>query len=164
MNRLKKIHELTNDDVSEISDSARKRAVHLCDPDETLRRIESNYQLEIPRSKWLQTDIDDAPKPLVSVVIPFYNQVATVSETIDSVQASDYQQLEIIVVNDGSDHPQAMGLLDEVQQQDNVRCLHQENKGLSGARNLGFQEARGDFVLPLDSDDTIQPRLYFKGG
>lgn len=93
---------------------------------------------------------------LISVVIPCYNPAPFLHETLASVRAQTYQPVEIIIVNDGSDQPEARALLQSVAPTV-TRYIEQENRGLGGARNTGFRAARGDYVLPLDADDRIAP-------
>ncbi|WP_051940202.1 glycosyltransferase family 2 protein [Stenoxybacter acetivorans] len=98
--------------------------------------------------------------PLVSVIIPFYNNEATLAETLHSALNSTYQQLEIIVIDDGSKQsPQA--IIDRINSP-KIRLLSQVNRGLAGARNAGVQIARGEFLLFLDSDDLIEPTYISK--
>jgi len=91
----------------------------------------------------------------VSVVIPCYNAHAFLERAIESVRAQTFNNLEILVVDDGSDAPETKALLSRLP--NDVRVIRQENKGLAGARNTGFNEARGEYVLPLDADDWIDP-------
>lgn len=92
----------------------------------------------------------------VSVIIPCYNQGQYVMETLDSVLNQTYQNLEVIIVNDGSDDQQTTSILDQIDRK-NVQVLHTDNQGLAAARNNGIQVAQGQIVLPLDSDDLIAP-------
>jgi glycosyltransferase involved in cell wall biosynthesis len=93
-------------------------------------------------------------KPLVSVIVPAYNRAHTVSETIDSVLQQTYPNVEVIVVDDGSkDNTQeilrAYGA--------RIRNIRQDNAGQMVARNRGIQEARGEIITFLDSDDLWLP-------
>lgn len=92
--------------------------------------------------------------PQVSVIIPAYNQAQFLASAIRSVLAQTYQNLEIIIVDDGSTDDTA-----EISQQfgNVVRYFCQENQGLAGARNTGIREARGKYVALLDSDDQWLP-------
>lgn len=90
----------------------------------------------------------------VSVIIPCYNQGGYLSEAIRSVQQQTFQDIEIIVVDDGSDDDQTLEILGE-DFGPNTRILRIENRGLSAARNYGISEARGTYILPLDADDMI---------
>ena len=98
--------------------------------------------------------------PTVSVVLPCFNAHEHLKQSIDSVSIQTYRDLEIIVVDDGSDNPDTIAFLDAMG--DDVRLVRQRNLGLSGARNTGFREARGKYVLPLDCDDWIEPEFISK--
>ncbi len=99
-------------------------------------------------------------RPTVSVVLPCFNAHAYLTQAVDSVRKQTFRDLEIIIVNDGSTDPQTLSLLDSFP--DGIRVIHQENRGLSGARNRGFEEARGRYVLPLDCDDWLDPTYVEK--
>lgn len=95
----------------------------------------------------------------VSVIIPAYNAEAFISQTIESVLAQTYQQLEIIVVDDGSTD----GTCRILQRYgDCIRFLHQENKGVSEARNAGVAIATGEYIALLDHDDLWLPEKLDK--
>lgn len=87
---------------------------------------------------------------LVSVIIPAYNQSKYIRETIDSVLKQTYNNVEIIVVNDGSTDD-TLKILQEYGNK--IKIINQKNKGLAGARNSGIREAKGDYLAFLDSDD-----------
>ncbi|MGZ8215953.1 glycosyltransferase family 2 protein [Methylomagnum sp.] len=90
-------------------------------------------------------------RPLVSVVIPAYNNELHIGEAIDSVLAQDYEPIEIIVVDDGSTD----GTPDVVSAYGKrVISLRQENQGSAVARNLGVKSANGQYIAFLDADDT----------
>ena len=97
-----------------------------------------------------------AAPELVSVVIPCYNPAPFLRETLASIAAQTHPRIEVIVVNDGSTNPESIALLKEISTQVDV-YLEQPNKGLAAARNTGFREAHGNFILPLDADDLIEP-------
>ena len=93
--------------------------------------------------------------PTVSVIIPAFNKGATIAAAIESVRRQTFLDFEIIVVDDGSTDD----TLKKVQGLGpGVRLLHQNRSGVSAARNLGIQEARGEFVAFLDGDDLWLPR------
>jgi glycosyltransferase involved in cell wall biosynthesis len=100
--------------------------------------------------------------PIVSIVIPCYNQGTYLKETLDSLAAVDKDQVETIIVNDGSTDKYTNDYLRELSSQ-GYRVVFQENKGLGGARNRGIKEARGKYILPLDADNTIFPGYISKG-
>lgn len=92
-----------------------------------------------------------------SIIIPIYNVEKYLNECIDSVLIQDFRNYEIILVNDGS--PDNCGeICDEyANKYPQVKVIHKENGGLSDARNFGIKEAKGDYLIFLDSDD------YWKG-
>jgi glycosyltransferase involved in cell wall biosynthesis len=93
-------------------------------------------------------------QPLVSVILPTYNRAWILGEAIESVLAQDYPRMELIVVDDGStdDTPDLLAAYG-----DRLRCICQDNSGVSAARNAGIRTARGDLIALLDSDDTWLP-------
>lgn len=94
----------------------------------------------------------DAPRPLISVVIPCYNHAGFLAEALATVIARDFP-LEIIVVDDGSIDDSAA----VARQFAGVKLIRQENRGLAGARNRGLAECTGPFVIFLDADDRFLP-------
>lgn len=98
----------------------------------------------------------------ISVIVPVYNVAAYLPQCLDSILAQTLQETEIIVVDDGStdNSPQ---ICDEYAAKDKRICvIHQENKGLSGARNKGMAVACGKYVAFVDSDDWIEPTMLQK--
>ena len=91
---------------------------------------------------------------LVSVVIPTHNRERYLRAAIESVLAQDYAPVELIVVDDGSTDATA-AMLDGMGA--TVRCIHQANQGIAGARNAGIAVARGSFLAFLDDDDLWLP-------
>lgn len=94
----------------------------------------------------------------VSVVIPCYNQAHFLNDSIESVLAQTYKDVEIIVVNDGSPDNTS----EIAKKYPTVRLIEQKNKGLSGARNAGIKVAKGGWILTLDADDKIHPQFLEK--
>ena len=99
---------------------------------------------------------------LVSVIIPCYNCESFIHETIDSVLKSSYTNLEIILVNDGSEDNTANIIEILALEYESIFCFHIENSGPSVARNLAIKSAKGEIILPLDSDDKIDSEYIFK--
>lgn len=95
---------------------------------------------------------------LLSVIIPVYNVVGTLRRCVDSVMAQDVDDMEIIIVDDGSTDGSAV-ICDEYKSPRTI-VVHQSNAGLSEARNVGIRLARGEFVTFVDSDDYIEPDSY----
>ncbi len=88
---------------------------------------------------------------MFSVVIPLYNKELSISNTIQSVLDQTFQDFEIVIVNDGSTD----NSVKEVEKIDDkrIRLIHQENQGVSAARNKGIKEARYEWIAFLDADD-----------
>lgn len=93
--------------------------------------------------------------PLVSVVIPVYKTEKYVIKSVNSILSQTYKNLEVILVDDGS--PDACPVIcDELRKTDDrISVIHKENGGLSSARNAGIDKANGEYILFLDSDDTL---------
>ena len=92
--------------------------------------------------------------PAISVVIPTFNRAHVLERAIDSVLMQDFRDFELIIVDDGS-RDCTKELLETVanREGERVRCLFQENRGVSSARNLGIRASLGEWVAFLDSDD-----------
>lgn len=102
------------------------------------------------------------PLPLVSVIIPAYNAEQFVERTLSSVLNQTYQNLEVIVVNDGS-HDRTAEIVSEMAHRDErIILLQQPNSGVAAARNLGIQHSRGEFIAPIDADDIWHPENIAK--
>ncbi|MBP7151780.1 MAG: glycosyltransferase [Paludibacteraceae bacterium] len=100
--------------------------------------------------------------PLVSVIIPVYNMEAFLAEAIDSVLASTYPNFEIVIIDDGSTDQSPVIAETYSAKDQRIRFYRQPNRGVSAARNLGLEEARGEFVLPVDADNKISPDFIEK--
>jgi glycosyltransferase involved in cell wall biosynthesis len=98
--------------------------------------------------------------PTISVIIPCYNAHTHLGETIESIRNQTFKDYEIIIVDDGSTDPETKTYLDNLP--NDILIIHQNNKGLPGARNTGIKEARGDLFLPLDCDDWLEPTFLEK--
>lgn len=95
------------------------------------------------------------PQPKVSVIIPVYNAGKYVERCLESVQNQTYKNTEIIFVNDGSTDNSG-SIIDEIAiAAQNIMSFHQENQGPAAARRTGVLKASGDYVMFLDSDDTL---------
>lgn len=100
--------------------------------------------------------------PLVSVIIPAYNAQAFLRPTLDSVLAQTYQNLEILVVDDGSCDRTVEIVQAYAAKDDRIRLIQQTNAGVAAARNRGIQTAKGEFIAPLDADDIWYPEKIEK--
>lgn len=100
---------------------------------------------------------DRSLRPLVSVIIPAYNAASYIRDTLHSVCGQTYSNLEIIVVDDGSEDDTAHVVRSVAADDGRIKLLSQENQGVASARNLAVEHARGDFIAPLDADDVWYP-------
>jgi glycosyltransferase involved in cell wall biosynthesis len=100
--------------------------------------------------------------PEVSVIIPVYNTEQFLGDCLDSVLAQTFTDFEIIAVDDGSTDKSA-AIVEQFAAKDNrIVIIHQENKGLSEARNTGIKAACGNWITFVDSDDMLAPRFLQK--
>lgn len=93
--------------------------------------------------------------PLISVVVPCYNQAQYLDECLQSVLAQTFQDWECIIVNDGSPDNTEEVAQKWIEKDSRFKYLFQENNGVSYARNFGIENAVGAWILPLDADDKI---------
>ena len=99
-------------------------------------------------------------KDLISVVIPAYNIAQYLPATLDSILAQTHENLEIIVVNDGSKDGTG-SVIDRYAAMDHrIRAIHKENGGVTSARLRGLDEATGEWIGFVDGDDLIEPDMY----
>lgn len=95
----------------------------------------------------------------VSIVIPCYNSENTLEETLQSVFDQEYKHWEAIMVNDGSlDNLEAIALK-WIKKDSRFKYFKKTNGGLATARNFGIEKAKGEYILPLDSDNKIRPEF-----
>ena len=96
----------------------------------------------------------------LSVIVPAYNCEHTLTECVQSILNQDEASMEILLVDDGStdNTPAICDRLAKLD--DRIRVIHQNNKGLSAARNVALQRARGGYISFVDADDTIAPNTY----
>ena len=96
--------------------------------------------------------------PMFSVIIPAYNAGKFLEKAVDSVLNQDFDDYELIIVDDGStDNTLEICNTYAEKFKDKVIVITQSNKGLSGARSSGMKRANGEYLLFLDADDYIEP-------
>lgn len=94
-------------------------------------------------------------KPIISIIVPCYNQAMYMRDALDSVLASTFQDWECVIVNDGS-KDETLQIAKEYEQRDErFLVVDIPNGGLANARNVGIRHSHGKYILPLDSDDKI---------
>lgn len=107
----------------------------------------------------------DKSKPIVSIVVPYYNRHETIDQTMESLIQQTFTDFETIIVNDGSSDKESVKkfsiLKDEYKQLSPI-VISQDNQGVSVARNTGIEKARGKYIICLDSDDILDPTYIEK--
>ena len=99
-------------------------------------------------------------EPLISVIVPVYNIIPYLPRCVESLRKQTYRNLEILLIDDGStdDTP---ALCDRLAEEDaRIRVFHKENGGPSSARNYGLEQAKGEYVGFVDSDDYVDADMY----
>lgn len=99
---------------------------------------------------------------LVSVIMPCFNDGNYLADSISSLESQSYRNVELILIDDGSTDPNTMNALKLAEKIPRHQILHTDHVGPSKARNLGIQNAKGKYILPLDADDKIAPEYIEK--
>jgi len=134
--------------------AARSQFASLTDPEP----IRAAYRELAGRRRSVPARARAADPPLVSIVIPYFHLERHIAETVASADAQTHPRCELIVVNDGSFRPQDAILL-ELETRYGLTLIAQPNEGLGAARNLGIELSRGEYVLPLDADNVLEPQF-----
>ena len=92
----------------------------------------------------------------ISVIVPVYNAADLLPRTVGSILMQEFEDFEVILVNDGSTDGSAAVCDDLAVQDDRISVIHKDNGGVSSARNAGLDAARGEFVMFVDADDAIR--------
>jgi len=101
-------------------------------------------------------------KPLISIIVPVYNVEAYLPKCLDSIINQTYENLEIIIVNDGSTDNSPQICEEYAKRYSRIKLLHKKNGGLSSARNAGLDIANGEYIGFVDSDDYIEKNMYLE--
>lgn len=98
----------------------------------------------------------------LSIIVPVYKVEKYIRRCLDSIINQTFTDFELILVDDGS--PDTSGEICEgyAKKDERIRVIHQENKGLSGARNTGVEVSKGEYIGFVDSDDWIELEMYEK--
>lgn len=96
----------------------------------------------------------------ISVIVPVYNIEECIGRCIDSIRKQTYKELEIILVDDGSTDNSGSICDSYVNKDNRIRVIHQQNRGLSGARNKGLEASTGEYIGFVDGDDWIEEGMY----
>ena len=92
----------------------------------------------------------------VSIIMPCYNDGVYIEEAIESVKSQTYPNVELIIIDDGSDEETTVNIINNLEGE-NVKVLHTNRLRPAGARNFGIAQATGEYILPVDADDIIEP-------
>ena len=99
---------------------------------------------------------------IFSVVIPVYNVKDYLPKCIDSVLAQDFEDYEVILIDDGSTDGESGAICDRyaAAHPERIRAIHKPNGGVGEARNVGIEAAQGEYLIFIDSDDYIAPNMF----
>lgn len=96
---------------------------------------------------------------LISVVVPVYNVQDCLDKCLESIVSQTYENLEIIVIDDGSTDLSSKKCDEWLKKDNRIKVIHQENKGLAEARNVGISKSTGKYISFVDSDDFIDSKM-----
>lgn len=97
----------------------------------------------------------------ISVIIPTYNSADVILDCVDSIVSQDFQNIEILIVDDGSTDGTASVLTDLLATDKRIKYFWQQNKGVSAARNIGIMNAKGDLIIFADADDQFPENILY---
>ncbi len=126
-------------------------------PEEVARRDEETRRRLLDR-RIAAGEFPELAAPAVTVVIPCFDQGEFLEDAIRSVFGQTSSDFEIVVVDDGSTDASTIALIDSLSWP-RLRVVRQSNQGLPAARNAGIKVARGEYVIPLDADDQLEPEF-----
>lgn len=99
-------------------------------------------------------------KKKISVIIPIFNKEKTIAKCVDSILSQSYENIELILVDDGSADDSFRICQRYESDNSNVILIHQKNSGVSAARNIGLSRATGDYITFVDADDWIDNQMF----
>jgi glycosyltransferase involved in cell wall biosynthesis len=126
-------------------------------PEEVARREREQHLADL-RGRVRRGEFPPLEAPRVSIVIPCFEQGRWLEDAVASVFAQIFDSWEIVLVDDGSTDPATIRLLDRIGRWPRVQLVRQGNEGLPAARNTGIARSSGEYVVPLDADDELDPR------
>ena len=98
----------------------------------------------------------------ITVIIPVYNVASFLERALKSITEQTYTDLQILLIDDGSTDESGKICDLWAKKDDRIQCVHQENEGVSAARNHGLELAEGAYIMFLDSDDWVEPDMVEK--
>ena len=172
--KLLGILQLEKNEINKIGENARKTILTKFSPvavyEQKLALIQHYKKNKLSRKSFpfvesissQRIPINKTTNQLLSVVIPYYNMGAYIEECVVSVLASDYKEIEIIIVNDGSADRESVEKLAQLETKYSITVYNKKNEGLSKTRNFGATKAQGMYLAFLDADDTVEKSYYKK--
>jgi len=169
--KLQLVLSLTNEKIAAIGNAAKEKVAGMYAPS-----VISRQKLPL-LNKIIQTKGNTATYPflyqnafkpvtangdLLSVVIPYYNMGKYIMECVQSIKASTYAAIEILIINDGSTDAESLAVLKQLEQTKGIKVFNKPNEGLADTRNYGASKATGDWLAFLDADDMVAPGYYEK--
>lgn len=94
--------------------------------------------------------------PLVSIIVPIYNTEKYLQQCLDSIVNQSYKELDVILINDGSKDQSLLIAQDYAMKDPRIKLIDKDNEGVAATRNVGLDNATGDYILFVDSDDWIE--------
>lgn len=129
--------------------------------------IQHKYKANTAAQSWVnlhdlptKSNLINASEPMVSICVPYYNYPKYLPLLLASIEQIDYQNYEVIIVNDGSPQKNANRIFDELQKQyKQHRFFHKENSGVGDTRNYAAAQANGKYLIFMDSDNLAYPNM-----
>lgn len=169
--KLKLIISLTDEQIAAMGNAAKEKVSAMYDP-AVIKQQKLPLLNDIIRNKNISTTwpflYQNPFNPvksngnLLSVVIPYYNMGKYIKECVQSVKASTYPHIEILIINDGSTEAESLAVLKEMEKIAVVTVFNKPNEGLASTRNYGARKANGEWLAFLDADDMVLPDYYEK--
>ncbi|HEL1914163.1 TPA: SP_1767 family glycosyltransferase [Streptococcus suis] len=112
--------------------------------------------VDVPAKSLIHKEEEVMDKSLISVIVPVYNVKPYLARCLDSLLKQTHTNFELLLVNDGSKDGSAFILEEYAKKDSRIRVIHQENMGVSAARNRAIDEAKGSYITFIDSDDFVE--------
>ncbi|OQP47183.1 hypothetical protein A4H97_06655 [Niastella yeongjuensis] len=169
--KLKLVLSLSDEKIIEIGKAAQKKVADMYAPEKVAKQKlqllndtirETKQTRNFPFLYQNEYNTVSVSGDRLSVIVPYYNMGKYIKVTIQSIKLSNYQPIEILIINDGSTDHESIAVLDEMAQIDGVKVLNKPNSGLAETRNYGARKATGDLIAFLDSGNTVTPDYYEK--
>lgn len=175
--KLLRMIEIDQNQLMEMSQKSHSKIRVLCNTVDNLKIREKYFKEVIERAKTasknlfpslMDIELQDDLKVTnyvdgkLNIIIPYYNLGVHLDETVNSALEVDYDNFEILIINDGSSDHESLLVLDKYRNHPKIKIVDIRNKGLANARNIGATLADGEFLAFLDADDLIEPQFYPK--